>query len=280
MTTIPQVQEIFIHPVKGLTGQQCDRTTLIPGHGIAGDRGFALLFLDENLVDHLGEKLTDINWQENQTVNWLSKKYFAVQNDWPGLACLQCDYQHSTGFFRVKQGRILVLEADLRSLEQRKKVDEFFTNYLQTLTPNPGARHPQMAPVKLVGDGCTSRYPDRNIHHISLIGQGTLDELSRKIGEPVSAARFRANFVIAGLPAWQEFQWLEQQLFLGEVKIQVTAKIGRCLNIEVNPLTGERDLALLKLLKTEYDHTDTGILATVETAGEVSINDHLRLSDY
>ncbi|MGL6284348.1 MAG: MOSC domain-containing protein, partial [Microcoleaceae cyanobacterium] len=229
--------------------------------------------------ENLDKNLTDINWQENQVVNWLSKKYFAVQNDWPGLACLQCDYQHSTGFFRVKQGGILVLEADLRSLEQRKKVDQFFTNYLQTLTPNPGARHPQIAPVKLVGDGFTSRYPDRNVHHISLIGQGTLDELSRKIGEPVSAERFRANFVIAGLPAWQEFQWLEQPLFLGEVKIQVTAKIGRCLNIEVNPLTGARDLALLKLLKTEYDHTDTGILATVETSGEVGINDHLKLID-
>lgn len=275
MTIIPKVKAIFIHPVKGLNGQQCDRTTLIPGHGIAGDRGFALLFLDENLDTNL----TDINWQENQVVNWLSKKYFAVQNDWPGLACLQCDYQHNTGFFRVKQGEILILEADLRSLEQRKKVDQFFTNYLQTLTPNPGARHPQIAPVKLVGDGFTSRYPDRNVHHISLIGQGTLDELSRKIGEPVSAERFRANFVIAGLPAWQEFQWLEQPLFLGEVKIQVTAKIGRCLNIEVNPLTGARDLALLKLLKTEYDHTDTGILATVETSGEVGINDHLKLID-
>jgi uncharacterized protein YcbX len=275
MTIIPQVKEIFIHPVKGLTGQRCDRTTLIPGHGIAGDRGFALLFLDENL----DKKLTDVKWQGEQTIDWISKKYFAVQNDWPGLACLRCDYQPSTGFFRVQQGGILVLEADLRSLKQRKKVDEFFTNYLQTLTPNPGARHPQTAPVKLVGDGLTSRYPDRNVHHISLIGQGTLDELSAKMGEPVSAERFRANFVIAGLPAWQEFQWLEQLLFLGEVKIKVTARIGRCLNIEVNPLTGVRDLALLKLLKTEYDHTDTGILATVEIAGEVGINDHLRFSD-
>lgn len=266
MTT--QVKCIFIYPVKGLNGLSGDRTTLIPGHGIAGDRGFALLFIDENLGDS--------TWQESQTVNWMSKKYFAVQNDWPGLARLQCDYQHSTGILTVRQGEIL-LEANLHLPAARKKVDEFFTSYIKTLTANPGARHPQIAPVQLVGNGITTRYPDRNVHHISLIGQSTLDELSEKIGQPVLAERFRANFVIANLPAWQEFEWLGKELFLGTAKIKVTARIGRCLNIEVNPLTGERDLPLLRLLRQEYNHTDTGILATVESSGEVSINDSVRI---
>ena len=43
MTSV-RVKQLFIHPVKGLTPQTSDRVYLQAGHGIPGDRAFALMY--------------------------------------------------------------------------------------------------------------------------------------------------------------------------------------------------------------------------------------------
>jgi MOSC domain-containing protein YiiM len=55
----------------------------------------------------------------------------------------------------------------------------------------------------------------------------------------------------------------------------VTARIHRCLNIDVNPDTGERDIRLLSLLQEQFQHTQTGVLAQVISSGSVAIGDEL-----
>ena len=57
--------------------------------------------------------------------------------------------------------------------------------------------------------------------------------------------------------------------------VTVAARIGRCLNIEVNPETGDRDLALFSLLREKFGHAQAGVLATVESDGVVAVNDCL-----
>ena len=64
---------------------------------------------------------------------------------------------------------------------------------------------------------------------------------------------------------------------LGEAEITVTAKIGRCMNIEVDPETGDRDVPLLSVLKEKYGHAHTGVLATVDSDGAVEVGDILQV---
>ncbi len=259
------VKQLFIHPVKGLTPQICQNIFLNSGHGIRGDRAFALMFLDSD------------NSKPPEVIPWMSKKHFAVQNDWPGLAALDCDFDPETEVLTVRRQGVEVVRENTNLSEGRDRLGAFFTDYLTTIEPNKGARHPEKAPLQLVGDGKNSRYPDREPVHISIISQATMDDLEAKSGRVLDVRRFRPNVVVSGIDAWSEFDLVGQKLCLGEAQITVTAKIGRCMNIEVDPETGDRDVRLLSVLKEKYGHAHTGVLATVDNDGAVAVGDILQV---
>lgn len=274
--TLATIKQLFIHPVKGLSPQAGDRAVLKAGHGIQGDRAFALMFVEEGQTIEAAE-----------TLPWQSKKYFAVQNDWPGLAALKCDYdpdQAELTVRRPKPSASKLLVAKTNTTQGRAEISAFFTNYLRTLEPTEAARHPQHSPLQLVGssggggfgDQTPTRYSDRESGHISLISQGTLNDISRRIGTEIDIRRFRPNIVLDGVPAWGEFDWVGKELQLGESRILVSAPIGRCANIDVNPVSGDRDLPLCSLLPEHFGHLQTGVVAKVLSGGTIQVGDRLQ----
>ncbi len=266
---VATIEQLFIYPIKGLTPQEMSEFALTAGHGIKGDRAFALMFADSNI------EAANI---PAENVPWMSKKYLAVQNDWPLLAALECDYQPETAVLTVKREGVAVLSAATNTAVGRDRIGTFFTEYLATIEPTKEARHPQLAPLQLVGDSSgETRYPDRQPVHISLLSQATLDELTQKAGKNIDVRRFRPNIVLEGISAWSEFELIGKQFQLGAARIEVTARIGRCVNIEVNPETGDRDIALLSLLQQEFGHAQTGVLAKIINSGTVKIGDILNL---
>lgn len=264
--TLATIKQLFIYPIKGLTPQEMSEFALTAGHGIKGDRAFALMFAD-NL--EAAKKPAD-------NVPWMSKKNFAVQNDWPLLAALECDYQPETAVLTVKRQGVAVLSAETNTAAGRDRIGSFFTEYLAAIEPTKEARHPQFAPLQLVGDTSgETRYPDREPVHISLLSQATLDELTEIAVQNIDVGRFRPNIVLEGMAAWSEFELIGKQFQLGTARIEVTARIGRCVNIEVNPETGDRDISLLSLLQKEFGHAQTGVLAKIINSGTVKIGDVL-----
>lgn len=256
------VKQLFIYPIKGLTPQACERVILQVGHGIPGDRGFALMYVENGKAPA-------------SETPWRPKGNFAMQNDWPGLAALNCQYHQPTGILTVQHQGTTLLEADLHHSFGRDQISTFFTGYLAALHPTETARHPEKAPLQLVGNGAQTRYPDREPVHISLLSQGTLDALAEAVGEAVDVCRFRPNVLLDGVPAWEEFNWVGKELQLGDCRIAVTARIGRCVNIDVNPQTGRRDLPLLSTLQAKFGHAQTGILAKVLVGGSVACGDEI-----
>ncbi|MBW4496604.1 MAG: MOSC domain-containing protein [Oscillatoria princeps RMCB-10] len=257
-----KVKQLFIHPIKGLTPEQCERVFLTAGHGIKGDRAFALMY---------GGALAGA---PEPAVPWMSKKNFAVQNDWPGLAALDCSYDPNTDRLTVKHEGVELLAASTGTPSERQRIGAFFTGYLAAQQPTEAARHPERAPLHLAGTGSgETRYPDREPVHISLLSQASLDELAQAAGQPVDVRRFRPNILLEGVPAWEEFSWIGKQFQLGGASIEVSARIGRCVNIEVNPDTGLRDVPLLTLLQKQFGHAQTGVLATVSSSGAVATGD-------
>ncbi|MGC9506215.1 MOSC domain-containing protein [Baaleninema sp.] len=263
-----QVQQIFIHPVKGLTPQAIARAELRENGGMVGDRALGLMFVDTGTGTET-------------VVPWQKKQHFAVQNDWPQLAALSCHYDFDNGTLMVEREGKTLLSAKPEEQSDRDRIGEFFTQYLQTLTPSPAARHPQPAPVRLVGTATGKvRYLDRQQGHISIISQSTFNAIAQAVGlETLDPRRFRPNFVIDGLSAWEEFQLVGHRLQLGSVLVEVTAPIGRCFNINVNPDTGEADLPLLDALSQHFGQARTGVIAKVLTSGTVTIDDDVSLSE-
>ncbi|MFQ4145446.1 MOSC domain-containing protein [Chlorogloeopsis sp. ULAP02] len=257
------VHQLFIYPFKGLSAHQCDRVNLQVGHGIPGDRAFALMYKQ------------DITDTDSTTVPWMKKHNFAIQNDWHGLAALDCFYESASGNLTVKRKGVELLFANTNTTKGRDLISAFFTGYLAGIYPSQAARHPHRAPLQLVGEFHKTRYPDREAVHISLVSRETINHLSELAIQPIDVLRFRPNIVVESVPAWQEFDWVGQEIQIGTARIAITARINRCLNINVNPETGERDINLLSLLQKHFHHTQTGVLAQVINDGSVAIGEQL-----
>ncbi len=249
------IKELFTHPVKGLTPQKCDRVFLLLDHGIPGDRAFALMY--ESVA-------TDF---PDTAVPWMQKKNFAMQCDLPVLAALNCQYDSNTTNLTVKQGDRELLSAATNSVEGRDRLSSFFSEYI-------APHRPQKGTLRLIGDpeGKT-RYSDRQPVHISLVSQATLDALSSAAGQEIDARRFRPNIVLDGVCAWEEFSWVGQELQIGQARIKISAPITRCLNIDVNPDTGEQDIQLFSLLKQHFNRKETGVVAQVISSGDVKVEE-------
>jgi uncharacterized protein len=255
------VKELFTHPVKGLTPQKCDRVFLLCEHGIVGDRAFALMY------ESVAVEVPDT------AIPWMKKKNFAMQCDLPVLAALNCYYDSSNTIMTIKQGDSELLSAATNTQEGRDRLSVFFSEYIAPHRPQKGA-------LRLVGDpGGTTRYSDRQPVHISLVSQATLDAISSAAGQEIDARRFRPNVVLEGVAAWEEFNWVGKELQIGQARIRISAPITRCLNIDVNPDTGEQDIQLFSLLKQHFNHQETGVVAQVISSGDVAVEETIKTSN-
>lgn len=72
-----------------------------------------------------------------------------------------------------------------------------------------------------------------------LIGQASLDDLSQRVGQPLSMLRFRPNLVVTGSEAYAEDGW--KRIRIGDVEFEVVKGCSRCILTTIDPQTGERN---------------------------------------
>jgi len=90
------------------------------------------------------------------------------------------------------------------------------------------------------------------------IGTGSLDELSRRVGEPLSIRRFRPNLVIGGAEPFEEDRW--RRLRIGSVEFLNLDGCGRCEFTTIDPDTGDRHPRGEPVVTLEaFRKVDTGI---------------------
>ena len=83
---------------------------------------------------------------------------------------------------------------------------------------------------------------------VTLVGTASLRDLAARTGRPVAAARFRATLVVETDDAYVEDTWLGTEVTVGEARLRVGGPIPRCAVIDHDPLTGVKDVRLLKAL--------------------------------
>lgn len=86
--------------------------------------------------------------------------------------------------------------------------------------------------------------PGEHVHFadgfpLLLIGQGSLDDLSAKVGLPLEMLRFRPNLVVTGAEPFAEDGW--KRIRIGDVTFKVAKPCSRCILTTIDPHTGERD---------------------------------------
>lgn len=71
-----------------------------------------------------------------------------------------------------------------------------------------------------------------------LIGQGSLDDLSARVGRPLAMLRFRPNLVVEGAAPYAEDDW--GRLRIGDVEFERVKPCSRCAIPTLDPHSGER----------------------------------------
>jgi uncharacterized protein YcbX len=137
--------------------------------------------------------------------------------------------------------------------------------------------------LRIVGDGVTPRYQDREPGYVTLHGRRSVDAVAGAVGESpaLTERRFRSNVAVDGVGAREEQRWIGRSLRIGDVEFEVNSPVTRCLATHVQPVSGRRDLpimkTLLQLLPTE--RPTFALLLTSRHGGTMRVGDEVEVVD-
>jgi uncharacterized protein YcbX len=238
MTNQPaRIDAIYRYPVKGLSPQKLDRTSLSPGRTLPADRLYAI----ENGP-------SGFNAGNPQ---YFPKSRFLMLMRNERLASLRTDYEEASHTLTIGHEGREAVRADLRTKEGRLAVEAFFRRFMPNELRGP--------PKVLHGDGHS--FSDVAKKVVSIINLGSVAALETVVGAAVDPLRFRANLYVSGWPAWREFELMDQTLAINGARLKVIKRIVRCAATDVDPATGIRDLTIPKTLQQNFHHADCGVYA-------------------
>lgn len=126
--------------------------------------------------------------------------------------------------------------------------------------------------VRVPGQALT----DQDQPLVSINSVASLDDLSARLGKPLSPHRFRGNIWVDGWAPWAELDLIGQEITIGAARLRVEEPIGRCRATGANPETGEQDVDTMGALEAHYGHTDFGVFARVISSGRIAVDDEVR----
>jgi uncharacterized protein len=252
-----KIESIYRYPVKGLSGERLDSIILSAGEVLPGDREYAFaragVAFDPDSPEYL------------QKTNFLA----LVRDD--KLAEFDTRLDPVSKRLSILQKGALLLEADLANIADCEKAAEFFRDHLEISSGN------QPRVVRATGGTKGHSFSDVPDKAVSLISLSSIREFGEKIGSDVDPARFRGNINFENDTPWQEFDWLDQDLRIGDVVLHVYKRTQRCAATTVNPETAARDINVPRELHMNYAHMDMGIYTEVIEGGEIKPGDTIEV---
>jgi len=245
-----KIESLYRYPVKGLSPEPLARATLKAGEYFPGDRLFA--------VENGPSGFDAAAPQHEPKIKFL----MLMRNE--RLATLRTRYADATGTLSIEQDGRDAVRADLATREGRLAVEAFFRRFMPAELRGP---------PKVLAAPTGYRFTDSRSGFVSIINLASVAALETLLGVAVHPLRFRANVYVTGWPAWHEFDLLDREIAIGDVRLKVTKRIARCAATNVDPDTGVRDLAIPDTLMRTYDHMDCGVYARVIAGGEVKQGD-------
>lgn len=111
---------------------------------------------------------------------------------------------------------------------------------------------------------------------LSLITTQTIAWLSKMVGAPLDIQRFRPNILVEadGDAPFSEDAWVGSILRLGGLHMRVDKRDGRCIVITIDPVTTERNPAVLRTVAGERQGC-LGVYGSIVKPGSIALNDHV-----
>lgn len=243
-----RVAQVGFSPVKGTRHLSYDEVGL-DAAGVVGDRGFCLVDVGAQrvlrTVQHGALVAVEARTQDDALTVCLPDGSSADAVPTASGETLTCEYWGRPVELELLDGPHAAL----------------FSAYLGK--PVRLARAPRRAVVYGAG--------------LTLVTTGSLADLGQRLGgEPLEAARFRASVVVEQGVPFAEEQWPGRLLTLGDAVVRVGVPVPRCAVIDLSPLRGERDRAVLRELVAYRPRASTGepvfgVYAEVVAPGAVGV---------
>jgi hypothetical protein len=245
-----RIHAIHRYPVKGLSAQEMDAVDLTPGLGLPHDRRFAILHGATGF--------------DPTAPSWKPKSNFLMLMRDEKLATLETSFDADTCQLTISRGGKPVARGRIDTPTGRMLIDQFLGAYMAG-SAAPGPYKITEAPGHM--------FSDIQEKAVSLINLASVKDIERVANAPVDPRRFRGNLLLEGLEPWAENGWVGKRLTVGGVELEIFKTITRCAATEVNPVTADRDINMLKVLRTGFGHVLCGVYARVLTAGRVARGD-------
>lgn len=128
-----------------------------------------------------------------------------------------------------------------------------------------------------LGDGVRVIKQDRGVFDampLSLVSTQSVAALGALVGAELDAQRFRPNLLVeaTGDAPFQEEAWVGLVLRIGGMRMRVDQQDERCVVINVDPVTAERDPAVLRTLARERGAC-IGVYGSTVSPGVVAVGD-------
>jgi uncharacterized protein YcbX len=241
---------MYRFPVKGLSAEPVSAVSLNAGEGMPGDRLFGFARYNSGF--------------DPENPRPLPKENFVVLLNEAGLAGLQTSFDSATQTLRIAthdQSR----RFDMSDADEKTKAASFLSDVLHLSDPEL-PRFVSSAPHRFTDVSVIS---PAMMNAVSVLNLASVRAFEEQIGEAVHPARFRANLVIDGLPAYSELEAVGSLFTIGGVTFRIVSRTKRCAATEVNPQTAERDLKVPYLLRKHLGHMDMGVYVEVVEGGDL-----------
>jgi len=247
------ISSINYCPVKSLSFQRIESCEIKKDLGILDDRMFAF----SRGVDLEKAKLIEKNPNERKLNNFLTLKNSPVLNKY------NFTYIDDKLVLKIDDKELISVLAD--DAEQLSLLSNKLIELEDSL----------IKPITLIKNKDFPFYDTSHSNNVfnsmSLINLNSINDFEKKINVKVEFERFRGNFYVDGIDAWEERNWIGKIIKINNVSFKVEKNIPRCVAINLKPKTDDKALNLLRSLKKTYDHFDMGIYLRALDGGKIEV---------
>ena len=255
------ISSIHFSPIKSLSFTNIKSCEIKKNLGILNDRKFAFA----RVVDAEKALLIEKNPNERKLNNFLSLK------NSPFLNKYNFTYKDNKLALILDGEEQISITAD--DLDQRSKLINKLIDLESSLKK----------PMFLLQNNEFPFYDTSNsnkvFNSISLINLNSIEDFEKRINQKVEFQRFRGNFYVDGIDAWEERNWIGKNIKINNVLFKVERNIPRCIAINLKPKTDKSNLNLLQSLKKAYNHFDMGIYLRSLNDGKIKVGNAIKIEN-
>lgn len=253
------LSQLYCYPVKSLAGLSLSQSAVEP-FGLQYDRRWMIVETQS------GDFMSQRRYPQMTLIQVEQHQQYILLRDWEERT-LQVETP-----FGDQQREVIVWGDHCQAWDAGDEAADWLSKLLQydcrlVYFPDDGLR--QVDPVYAQANDKTA-FSDG--FPLLLISQDSLDDLNRRMDEPVGMMRFRPNIVVSGCGAFAEDRW--KRIRIGDITMRVVKPCSRCSIPNVNPITGKREKEPMSTLN-QYRRQDGKIFfgqnVIADQMGEIAV---------